>query len=213
MSETLQEVLNSLQNEEVPQDIDFNAPEPGSFAPAFRPGTRKFLFHLVEASDTAAPFQAVIIKGKPWLQVNFIAEAINDDGSTTKVPFQRVSSYKTEKMANSQVGELIRSLGLQAEYQANLNGGGFNAAVIQTLQGATGRATGTAEFGWSAAFKDSLTMFRTATGKRIAPKKEGGYTTLPWPRNADGTYASTVTDPATSQQKYGRLEIVRFRLS
>lgn len=213
-TETLEQVLSSLTTEDVPQDIDFNAPEPGAFTPAFTPGTRKFIFHLIEPSENAQPFEAVAINGKNYLQVNFIAEAVKDDGSTVKVAYQRASTYKTEKMANSKVGELIRSLGLQSQYQANLaQAASFNAAVVQTLQEASGRAAGNADFGWTAAFKDSLVVYRTSTGKKISPRKDGGYTTLPWPRNADGSYQLTVSDPATGQQKYGNLEIVRFRLN
>jgi hypothetical protein len=208
---TLDDVLSQLQPEEVPQDINFNAPEPGAFAPAFKPSTQTFVFHLPEDMDKQ--FEVVTIKDRKWLQVNFNV-TVNVDGTDRKVMFQRANTFKTDKMDNSSIGNLIRSLELKEAYEQNLaETGDVNAAIVRTLQAADGRAAGSADFGWSAAFKDSLTVFRTSTNKTIPPKKAGGYTIQPWPRDSQGAYLPTVADPASGSEKYANLEIVRFRIA
>jgi hypothetical protein len=207
----LDEVLQSLVAEEVPEGIDFNKPEPGAFPPAFKPSTQTFVFHLPE--DTDKQFEVATVGGKKVLQCNFNV-TVNVDGTDRKVMFQRANTYKTDKMDNSSIGNLIRSLELKEAYEQNLNEtGDVNAAIVRTLQAADGRAAGSADFGWSAAFKDSLTVFRTSTNKTIPPKKAGGYTIQPWPRDAQGAYLPTVADPASGTEKYANLEIVRFRIA
>jgi hypothetical protein len=208
---TLDDVLSQLQPEEVPQDINFNAPEPGAFAPAFKPSTQTFVFHLPEDQDRQ--FEVVTIQNRKWLQCNFNV-TVNVDGTDRKVMFQRANTFKTDKMDNSSIGNLIRSMELKEAYEQNLaETGDVNAAIVRTLQAADGRAAGSADFGWSAAFKDSLTIFSTKTNKTIPAKASGKYTTQPWPRDAQGAYCATVADPASGQEKYPNLEIVRFRIA
>jgi hypothetical protein len=207
----LDEVLQSLVAEEVPTDINFNAPEPGAFPPAFKPSQQTFVFHLPEDSDRQ--FEVATIGGKKCLQCNFNV-TVNVEGNDRKVMFQRANTYKTDRMDNSSIGNLIRSLELKDAYEQNLaETGDVNAAIVRTLQAADGRAAGSADFGWSAAFKDSLTVFRTSTNKTVPPKKSGGYTIQPWPRDAQGAYLPTVADPASGTEKYANLEIVRFRIA
>lgn len=207
----LDEVLQGLQAEEVPTDINWNAPEPGSFPPAFKPSQQTFIFNLPE--DTDKQFQIAEIAGRKCLQVNFNV-TVNVDGTDRKIMFQRANTFKTDKMDNSSIGNLIRSLELKEAYEQNLaETGDVNAAIVRTLQAADGRAAGSADFGWSAAFKESLTVFRTSTNKTIPAKKPGGYTIQPWPRDAQGAYVATVADPASGSEKYPNLEIVRFRIA
>ena len=208
---TLDDVLSQLLPEEVPADIDFNKPEPGAFPPAFKPSQQSFVFRLPENADQQ--FEVATIAGRKCLQVNFLA-VVTIEGREAKIPFQRANTYKTDKMDNSSIGNLIRSLELKEAYEQNLaETGDVNAAIVRTLQAADGRAVGLADFGWSAAFKDSLTVFATRTTKTIVPKKAGGYTIQPWPRDAQGAYTATVADPATGSEKYANLEIVRFRIA
>ncbi len=212
MTDELNYGTTGLVEEQVPFDVDFDAPEPGSFPPAFEPSTRDFLFTLVEPSEQVQPFEVVEIQGKQWLQVNYIA-TVEVDGKEVKIPFQRASAFKTEKMRNSRLADLIRSLKLREEYQAAVQQTGSPIEAVKlVLAEASGRKLGTADFGWSAAFKDSKVIYRTGLTKVIAPKKEDGYTSMPWPRNGNGGYAASVTDPQSGQEKYGRLEVVRLRI-
>lgn|SRR5574341_102077 len=208
---TLDEVLNQLRDEEVPTEIDFNAPEPGAFPPAFAPSTHPFTFRLVE--DATKQFEVVEIEGRKYLQVNFVAE-VEHEGTTRKVMFQKANTYKTDKMDNSSIGNLIRSLELRDAYEeARSATGDANEAFVQTLQAADGRAVGLAAFGWSAAFKDALVVYRTAASKKRPAKKSGGYTTLPWPRDREGKFLPTVPDPQGGSEKYGNLEITTFKIA
>ena len=210
----LDEVLSQLQGEEVPADIDFNAPEPGAFPPAFKPGDHSFIFHLVEEGQGDGPFSVAEIKGGKYLQCNFVAEALLGGGDTSKVPFCRVTTYKSDKMANSQAGDLIRSLELRDAYESNLRESGTSdLALVRTLQAASGRAVGFASFGWSAAFKESLTVYETGRTKIAMPKKPTDYKRCPWPRDAQGQYLDTVPDPQSGAQKYGRLGITRLKIA
>src|ERR1700677_808316 len=105
----LDEVLQGLAQEEVPTDINWNAPEPGSFPPAFKPGQQAFVFHLPE--DTEKQFEIATIAGRKCLQCNFNV-TVNVEGTDRKVMFQRANTFKTDKMDNSSIGNLIRSLEL-----------------------------------------------------------------------------------------------------
>jgi len=208
---TLDEVLSQLRDEETPTDINFNAPEPGAFPPAFAPSTHSFVFRLTDKADDQ--FTTVEIEGRKYLQVNFIAE-VEHEGTTRKVMFQRANTYKTDKMDNSSIGNLIRSLQLREAYEENLSEtGDSNTALVNTLAAADGRAVGYAAFGWTAAFKDSLVVFRTGASKKRPSKKAGGYTTLPSPRNSDGSFLPTVPDPQGGSEKYGNLEITNFKIA
>jgi hypothetical protein len=211
----LDEVLQGLAQEESPADINWNAPESGAFPPAFAPTGGKdnppkaFMFRLAEQD----PFGVVEIAGKKHLSVNFTAE-VDVNGTTRKINFQRANTFKNDKMNNSSIGELIRSLELQEVYETNRQEtGDFNQAIVRTLQQADGRAAGLADFGWTVAFKEALTVFKTNASKVRTPNKPGGYTVKPWPRTADGQFAMTVADPTTGEEKYGNLEITRFRIA
>jgi hypothetical protein len=211
----LDEVLAGLTPEDAPTDINFNAPESGAFPPAFAPTggkdnpPRPFIFKLAE-NDA---FGTVEIAGKKHLSVNFTAQ-VDVNGTTRNINFQRANTFKNDKMNNSSVGELIRSLELQEVYEQNRQEtGDFYRAIAQTLQQADGRAAGLADFGWTVAFKEALVVFKTNASKVRTPNKPGGYTVKPWPRLADGSFALTVADPTTSEEKYGNLEITRFRIA
>jgi hypothetical protein len=212
---TLDEILGQLQQEEVPLDINFSAPEPGAFPPAFAPTggkdnpPRPFVFHLMETD----PFTIADIQSKKWLQCNFVAH-VDVNGTERKINFQRATTFKNDRMNNSAIGDLIRSLDLQEVYEQNRQEtGDFNQAIVRTLQQADGRAAGLADFGWTVAFKEALTVFKTNTNKVIPAKAAGKYTVQPWPRDAQNQFLPTVADPTTGEEKYGNLEITRFRIA
>lgn len=216
----LDDVLSQLQGEEI-GEINWNAPDPGAFRPPLDPQQNvEFKFYLPgefpsSVNNHPDAFTTVEIKGKKYLQVNFgaLITFTKADGSVGEkmVAFQRASTYKTDKMENSNVGDLIRSLGLHAEYrQAFDETGDVNKAITLILSAASGRAIGHADVGWGAFFKDAKTSYKTSQGKKVVNDK--GYVTLPWPRGADGKYVASVSDPGTGEEKYGNLELVRFRL-
>jgi hypothetical protein len=182
----LDEVLQGLAQEEMPTEINFSAPESGAFPPAFAP-----------------------TGGKDNPPKAFMFRLADTD------PFGVVEiTFKNDKMNNSSIGELIRSLELQEVYETNRQEtGDFNQAIVRTLQQADGRAAGLADFGWTVAFKEALVVFKTNASKVRTPNKPGGYTVKPWPRVADGQFAMTVADPTTGEEKYGNLEITRFRIA
>jgi len=212
---TLDEVLGQLQPEDVPTEINFNAPEPGAFPPAFAPTGGKdnphkpFVFHLNEQD----PFGVVEIMGKKHLSVNFTA-VVDVNGTERKINFQRANTFKNDRMNNSSIGDLIRSLDLQEVYEQNRQEtGDFNQAIVRTLQQADARAAGLADFGWTVAFKGANVVYKTNASKSRKRNRPEGYDTEPWPRTADGTFKPTVADPATGEEKYGNLEITRFRIA
>ncbi len=217
MTMTYEETQNSLAADDV-KEVDFNAPEPGSMPPPLVPGTYKFIFHLIDETEDNKPFETVEQKDdegnmiRSYRQVNFVAEVLKDDGTTVRVPFQRASSFQTEKMANSRMGDLVRSLGLNQEYlNARMSGLGVVGALEAALEQANGNKAGRAEFAWTVAFKESLTIYSTAATKVRLPKKPGGYTIKPWPtRELDGSFTPAIGEGG--QKKFARLEITRFRL-
>lgn len=217
MTMTYEETVNNLAGDAV-KEVDFNAPEPGSMAPLFGPGTRKFIFHLIDETEDAKPFETIEQRDadgnliRSYRQCNFVAEVVLDDGTTVRVPFQRASSFQTEKMANSRMGELVRSLGLQQEYlNARSSGLGVVEALEAALEQANGTKAGRAEFAWTVAFKESLTIYSTAATKVRLPKRPGGYTIKPWPtREADGSFTPAIGEGG--QKKFARVEITRFKL-
>ncbi|MGH7442689.1 MAG: hypothetical protein ACREKE_08465 [bacterium] len=176
-------------------EIDYNAPEPGQFPPSVEPGTYRLMFKLAAKPFNYGPIPQ--LNGSTHLKVSLAPEAILDDGTIKRIAFQNVSTFKTEKMPNSSVGDLLRSLDLVLD---KMNG----SSIKNALLGATGNKIFRAVIGWEAYFKDTQTTVSTA------PNKKRGDT--PWPRNAEGNFESTAVNPSTGEKSYGRERIIRYLL-
>jgi hypothetical protein len=192
--QSFEELLNNLSPEEN-VEIDWDAPEAGQFPPIAPPGVYDFVFRLRQ--DT--PFDSVQIEGQKYLSVIFDAD-VQVDGETKTVTYQRVNDYKHPKVAISSADELGRSLNLRYE--------GTHRARMEAFQGASGRARGKAELAWRFYDKNADVTYSTSPRKR---KNKAGVKVKdqPWPRNADGTFATTVTD-STGRKQYGQAELIRF---
>ena len=199
MTKNLDELLATLGEEPTPE-IDWDAPEAGSFPPGVAPGSHEFVFHLREDE----PFDTVVIPkegGKPYLSVIFDAE-VTDSGDPKKVTYQRVNTYKHKKMAISSAGELLRSLSLRPASNPP-----SNREIVELLQGASGRAKGRGEVAWRFYCKaHNLTIC-------TSPRKRKGVKDTAWPRNTDGTFQLAVQCPKCgehSPKQFGREEFVNF---
>jgi hypothetical protein len=207
---SLHDTLNGLVPEEVPTEVNPTAPEPGARPPAIKP-TANIPFRFV--LDGEKP-QELIRDGR-HAQINFTAviDVPMKDGGTyeKEVRFQKVDTFKGDWMDNCSAFDLIRSLGLVAEYNDNAQQfGDVRKALVATLIAADGKY-GTADFGWAVKFKESKLIYRTSQGSRYTNKS--GWTTDKWPRSSDGSFCETVSDPVTGEEKYANLEIVRFRIA
>ena len=199
MSDDLESLLASLESEPV-AEIDWNAPESGSFPPTLYPGRHRFIFHLAEQDA----FDKVDIQGKPYLNVTFEAEVRPPDlADSARIRFLRASTFKTSPTRNSDVVELLRCLGLRPADNSN-------RAIVETLKQADGRASGEAVFGWEAYSKDTKEVISTSPRKKA--RKDSGKTDIPWPKEADGRYSLVVKFPESGDSVYGRERIISFKL-
>ncbi len=194
------ETLLAELGEEHQVEIDYDAPEPGQFPPQIAPGDYEFTFHLPE--DSEARFKAVDRKGQKCLEAMVELE-IERPGQDTpaRIRFVRVNDYKSEKMKNSSLGDLIRSLDLKPE-------GTDRRAVVNALIGADGRARGVAQIGWQRFCKADLQAVSTAPRKQKAPYKNE----VPWPRGTDKQPLLIVECPHCADKGYGREFVVNFKL-
>ena len=199
MPEDLESLLSTLDAEpEV--EINYDAPESGSFPPQVYPGRHAFVFHLAQE----AAFDKIVVEGKPYLNVTFEAEVTTPERPEgVRVKFLRASFYKHPKMTNSDGGELLRCLGLKTD--AN-----NNRAIVAALQAADGRARGEAVFGWEAYSKDTKEVISTAPRKKA--RKDSGKVDMAWPKGADGKYEPVVKFPESGDSAYGRERIISFKL-
>lgn len=199
-----------LPDEPLPE-IDYVAPEPGSFPPAIAPGTYEFLFKLPEAASDRFDVQEIKPpKENPgrYLQVNYNPEVLRDsqgnpvpprdNGSQPVLMFQRASAYKHPKRPNSGLGDLIRGLGQRIE------GALTPSTVAATLASLDGRATFTADVAWRMYCKGCQHTVSTS------PRTKKGETA--WPRGGDGHYESPTSCPTCGNKQFGNAEIVRIRL-
>jgi hypothetical protein len=199
----INDLIAQLGPEATPE-VDWSAPEAGSFPPDAPPGTYEFIFKLRE--DT--PFDVTEIKGGKYLQVLYDAQLVangdgspiapRQDGQQPTAAFQRTSFYKPGSMPVSFGADLLRSLGQRIE------GSMTPQAVVDVFRSLSGRARGKAELIWRTYFDDTETTISTS------PRKSKGE--LPWPRSAQGELEPMATDPKTGKKQYGRLEIWRFKL-
>lgn len=199
MAEDLETLLATL-GEEAVVEIDYDAPEAGSFQPRVLPGTYDFIFHMPEDQSTA--FDKVSIQGKDYLSVTHEMDVIvPGEEEPVRIKFCRVNDYKHEKMANSSLGELVRSLGIKPETNDR-------RGLVNALKSADGRARGRAQIAWSRYCKSCQHIVSTAPRKRKPPKKNDS----PWPRNPDKTPQLVVECPFCADKGYGREEVQNYKL-
>ena len=193
----LEQLLSELSAEQA-VEIDWNAPEAGQFPPIAKPGSYEFVFRLRE--DT--PFDKVEIQGSSYLTVIFDGDVLVD-GETKTLTYQRVNTFKHEKVPMSSAAELARALNLRPATNPPTN-----RDWVETFQGASGRARGRAELAWR--FYDKATGVTYSTSPRKRKNQSGQKVKdTAWPRNADGSYADTVTG-SDGAKHYGQAEFIRF---
>src|SRR6266436_3655602 len=171
MAENLDELLASLSDEVMPE-IDWAAPEAGQFPPQVKPGVYDFIFKLREDE----PFGSIEVEGKKYLNIIFDAD-IQVNGETKSVNYNRVSAYKHHKMRMSGTSELMRSLNLRPASNPP-----SPKKIVETFQGASGRARGKTEVGWRFYCKQCDATVATSPRKR---KNKAGVKVkdADWPRN------------------------------
>lgn len=205
-------------NEEATPQVDWDAPEPGSFPPVVRPGTYELRFRMPESqSDWFDAQEIETVKGDPnskrkFLQINYNPEVVADvkgnaipplEGSDKQpvLMFQRANFYRSEKMVkanmNSSGGDLLRGLGLRL---TAVN----PEAVRDALASVDGRVQFKAEVGWRCYFKSSDLTVSTF------PSKSRGE--VAWPKNAQGDFLDMAVNPKTGEKGYGQAQIIRVKL-
>lgn len=162
--ETLTENLESTP-------IDNDAPESGSIPPQVPVGTHEFLFNGFEDD----PYNIQTVNGKKYLQVAYRVQCLTND---KELRFQRVSTYKSEKMSNSLVFELLRALGLKVPDLEK-------QTIVDALGAVAGRGTFKAEVLWRG--------YNTATGESYSTSPNTKKGEMRVPRNGDGTFEERVT--------------------
>lgn len=198
MPENLEELLSHLDSgEEIA--VDYDAPEAGVFPPQVYPGPHEFVFHLAKEGA----FDKITVDGKDYLNVTFSAEIqLPEKAEPVTVNFLRASAFKSPKApagTNSDVGELLRCLGIRLESHKATD-------IAHALQQADGRARGRAVFGWEAYCKSCEEVVATSPQKK--PRKNG-HTDVAWPKGADGRYEMVVKCPSCGDSMYGRERISR----
>ena len=178
--------LNPEQLE--PGQVDYDAPESGSIPPQVPVGTHEFLFNGLEDD----PYSIQKVAGKNYLQVAYRAQCLTND---KELRFQRVSTYKSEKMSNSLLAELFRGLGIKVE---NLEPDTVNAALLAVA----GRGTFTADVVWRGYNKGTEESFSTSPNTKRGEQRV--------PRNGEGTFDEKVAW-ADGTKSYLSAEINPFR--
>lgn len=217
-----------LTEESTPQ-VDWDAPESGTFPPPITPGTFTFLFKMPKERVNWFAAQEIpvkvdgkdkvdgsgqVVKGR-YLVLNYAPQVIGDkDGNPYPVPtdgtelptlmFQRANFYKTDKMLISFGGELLRALGIR------ITGKMTPEAVMAEVEKVDGRVTFKGEVIWRCYFEGTETTVSTSPRKKTKKGPD-----FPWPKDSDGTFQLQVTNPKNpnDQKKYGRAEIARVHAS
>lgn len=203
--------VNALP-EELPQ-VDWDAPESGSFPPRLYPGTYEFIFRLPETQDEQFKVVEILNKDRgvkeAHLQVNFTASipqhayaghTVGDppeSGEEINIPFNRASFYKSTKMPISMAADLMRSLGIR------LSGAFTKSAVMQAFREADGRAVGHGDLVWRAYCKNCDHTISTQPNKKRNEQ--------PWPKEG-GQWALQATCAKCGAKYFGREELNRFKL-
>jgi hypothetical protein len=189
----------NLQSDEILGEINWDAPERGTFSPKLEPGsTHLFTFELEDEPWLEREYDHKPIKGIHFKATTAYTDASGEEKETT-LRFQQAEFFKTQKMVekrvNSDAEELMRSLNLKLDRMTWDN-------IKQAFKEADGRAKFTATVGLRAYSKDDKISYRTH------PR---GKNDLPWPKGADGKYAQTVTFPS-GEVATGREELAIYRL-
>lgn len=188
---------------EATPDVQWDAPEPGSFPPQMLPGVHEFRFALADDGG----FDVVEIGGAKYVQVTYSATAEVEDHEGGKVEatlnFQRASTYQSPQMKaqglNSMAGDLLRALGVKIEGPLTPQklGDALNTA---NAQGRHFRA----EVGWRKYCKaDDISV-------STHPRKKKG--DVMWPRDAQKNPELVVACPKCGEKGFGNAEIMRFKL-
>jgi len=196
----LEQLLSEL-SEEQEVAVDWNAPEAGQFPPIAKPGSYEFVFRLRE--DT--PFDGVEIpagSGIKHLSVVFDTD-VQVNGESKTLTYQRVNTFKHEKVSMSSAAELARSLNLRPA-----NNPPTNRDWIEIFQAASGRARGRGEIAWRFFDKPTGVTYSTSPRKRKNPSGQKVKDTA-WPRNGDGTFSDTVT-ASDGTKHFGQAEFIRY---
>lgn len=201
---SLEELLSELSGEQVPE-MDWSAPEAGAFAPAIQPGTYEFIASVRTDADVSG-FGKMEYEGHKYLTAVLDFEVLVTGKDPVKVTYQRVNTFKHEKVAISSMGELLRSLNLHTQLPDRPS----DADIVRVLQANSGRARGRGEAAWR--------FYCKAHGLTIstAPRKRKGIKDTAWPTDASGKLELSVvcpkcaaTNPATSKS-YGQVEFIRY---
>ena len=198
MSDNLEELLATL-DQEPEVEVNYEAPESGSFPPEVYPGRYDFIFKL----DTESPFDKMVVDGKPYLVVNATHSIVTPEKPEgVDVRFQRASFYKHPKMTNSDGGELLRCLGIKLDSTKA-------SEIVTALRQADGRARGSAVYGWEAYAKDTQELVTTNPRGKA---RKNGKKDIAWPKDASGRYTITVKFPESGDAAYGRVRVVSYKL-
>lgn len=188
-----------LQNDEVIGEINWDAPERGTFTPRLEAGsTHTFTFELEDEPWIEREYDGKPIKGINFKATTTFTDASGEEKETT-LRFQQAEFFKTQKMVekrvNSDAEELMRALDLHVSPMTWDN-------IKQAFREADGRKKFTATVGWKAYSKEDKLNYRT---------NPRGKNDLPWPRGADGKPEPTVKFPS-GEVATGREEIAIYRL-
>lgn len=189
----------NLENDEIIGEINWEAPERGTFAPRLEPGsTHLFTFELEDEPWIEREYDNKPIKGIQFKATTTYTDASGEEKETT-LRFQQAEFFKTQKMVekrvNSDAEELMRSLSMRLDKMTWDN-------IRQAFKEADGRAKFTAVIGWRAYSKEDKLSYRTH------PR---GKNDLPWPKGADGKFEHTVKFPS-GETAVGREEIAIYKL-
>ena len=168
--------------------IDPNAPESGSVPPQVPVGTHEFLFNGFEDD----PYGIQTVSGKNYFQISYRVQCLTND---KELRFQRVSTYKSEKMANSLVFELIRALGLTVPDLEK-------QTIVDALSPIAGRGTFRADVLWAG--------YNAGTGEKYSTNPNIPKGDMKVPKNGDGNFEERV-EWADGTTTYLRAEINPFR--
>jgi len=190
-------------NDDLLGEVDYDAPEPGSFPPRIQPGIYDFKFELEDEPFGQTSWEK---DGKTFYEVRHKATitVTKEDGSREDITlrFIRANFFYNDAMKkagmNSSAGDLLRSLGIVIK-------GGISRSVLeQSLREADGRSHGRASFGWRVKFDGTKTVVSTA------PRKKKGE--VAWPKDNQGNFLPMATDPKSGQKAYGRENLLRYLL-
>ena len=189
----------NLNSDEIIGDINWDAPERGTFTPRLEAGKDYlFTFELEDEPYGTREYDGKVIHSINYKATTTITTPDNEDKEVT-VRFQSADFFKTQRMiekrVNSDGEELMRALNLRLEGRLSWD------TIKQAFREADGRAKFTATIGWKAYSKDDKINIRTH------PRKND----IPWPKGADGKYEPVVTFPS-GEKAAGREEVVRYRL-